>query len=44
MSYYINIDAVDIDDDLWAAHEREKTKNGNTCGDTRTKESRISSI
>jgi integrase len=37
MSYYVNINAEDIADDLWAAHEREKTQNGNTCGNTRVK-------
>ena len=42
MSYYVNIDATDIADGLWAAHEQEKTQNGNTCGNTPTEKPCIS--
>lgn len=36
MSYYVNIDATDIADGLWATYEQEKQQNGNTYGNTPT--------
>jgi hypothetical protein len=42
MSYYVNINAEDIADGLWAAYEQEKAQNGNTCGNTEAEKPCIS--
>lgn len=36
MSYYVDIDATDIADGLWATFKQEKIQNGNTYGNTLT--------
>jgi integrase len=34
MAYYVDLDAAEIADTLWAGFAAEKSQNGNTCGNT----------
>ncbi|MCC6124719.1 MAG: site-specific integrase [Pirellulales bacterium] len=42
MSFYVNLDAEEIADNLWADFGQEKPQNGNTCGNTPTEKPLIS--